>query len=142
LYPADNPAHSLLSSTGCKAFKLVQDKGRTKLITYYQSWADLDKVTNTKFNYEDFSGVWMRYFAPSLNRPRRSPKNNGPHHKQNQEVDSSVEQNKSSKQKQEGGFYAKRKTQQLAKAAVKDLDSTAKLTLLAEIKSLLNRIVN
>ena len=112
------------------------------MITYYQSWDDLDKVTNTQFTYNDFSDVWMRYFAPSLKRSRRSPKNNGLHHKQNQDVDSSVEQNKSSKQKQEGRFYTKRKTDQLIKAAVQNLDSTAKLTLLAEIKSLLNKIVN
>ncbi|PKY52134.1 hypothetical protein RhiirA4_469578 [Rhizophagus irregularis] len=47
LYP-DNPAHSILTPTGCKAFKLIQDRGTRKLITYYESWADLDKVIAKK----------------------------------------------------------------------------------------------
>ncbi|CAB4421558.1 unnamed protein product [Rhizophagus irregularis] len=34
LYPADNPVQSLLSFISCKAFKLIQDKGHMKLITY------------------------------------------------------------------------------------------------------------
>ena len=36
LYP-DNPAHSILTPTGCKAFKIIQDRGTRKLITYYES---------------------------------------------------------------------------------------------------------
>jgi hypothetical protein len=36
LYPADNPAYSMLSPIGYKAFKIIQNKGCLKLITYYQ----------------------------------------------------------------------------------------------------------
>ncbi|CAB4486970.1 hypothetical protein RhiirA5_407621 [Rhizophagus irregularis] len=39
-----NPAHSILTPLGCKAFKLIQDRGTRKLITYYELWADLDRV--------------------------------------------------------------------------------------------------
>ncbi|PKY42824.1 hypothetical protein RhiirA4_456701 [Rhizophagus irregularis] len=38
-----NPAHSILTPTGCKVFKLIQDKGTRKLITYYELWADLQR---------------------------------------------------------------------------------------------------
>lgn len=61
---------------------------------------------------------------------------------QNQDVNSSVVQNNLSKQKQEGEFFAKHKTKQLTRTLEKDLDSIAKLTLLVEIKFLLNKIVN
>ncbi|GBC23672.2 hypothetical protein GLOIN_2v1473242 [Rhizophagus irregularis DAOM 181602=DAOM 197198] len=40
----ENPAHSILTPIGCKAFKLIQDRGICKLITYYESWADLNKT--------------------------------------------------------------------------------------------------
>ncbi|PKY61853.1 hypothetical protein RhiirA4_487414 [Rhizophagus irregularis] len=36
LYP-NNPAQSILTFMGCKAFKLIQDRGTHKLITYYES---------------------------------------------------------------------------------------------------------
>ncbi|PKY50852.1 hypothetical protein RhiirA4_467543 [Rhizophagus irregularis] len=62
LYP-DNPAHSILTPTGCKAFKLIQDRGTRKLITYYKSWADLDKVIGKAFSLDEFMGDWKRYFT-------------------------------------------------------------------------------
>ncbi|PKK69219.1 hypothetical protein RhiirC2_781277 [Rhizophagus irregularis] len=37
----ENPAYSILTPIGCKAFKLIQDRGICKLITYY---ANLDKT--------------------------------------------------------------------------------------------------
>lgn len=39
LYLTNSAYYSILTSTGCKTFKLIQDKGSTcKLITYYESW--------------------------------------------------------------------------------------------------------
>jgi hypothetical protein len=59
LYP-DNPAHSILAPIGCKAFKLIQDRGTCKLIIYYESWADLEKVIGKPFSLDEFTGDWMR----------------------------------------------------------------------------------
>lgn len=142
LYPADNPAQSLLSAIGCKAFKLIQDKGRAKLITYYESWADLDKVVNTKFNFEEFVGVWIRYFAPKLNRPRRSPNHKDQQQKQNQVTNPNVAQDKLMGNKKEGKSFGNNNNTKYQKKVKKDFDNTSKLTLLAEIKNLLNRIAN
>ncbi|PKY31328.1 hypothetical protein RhiirB3_448877 [Rhizophagus irregularis] len=55
LYP-DNPAHLIFTPTGCKAFKLIQDRGTRKLIIYYETWADLDKVIGKAFSLTDFTG--------------------------------------------------------------------------------------
>ncbi|PKC01448.1 hypothetical protein RhiirA5_426688 [Rhizophagus irregularis] len=41
---SNNPAHLILTPTGCKAFKLIQNRGTRKLIIYYETWANLDKV--------------------------------------------------------------------------------------------------
>ncbi|PKY51961.1 hypothetical protein RhiirA4_424900, partial [Rhizophagus irregularis] len=58
---------------GCKAFKIIQDRGTRKLITYYESWADLEKVLGKAFSLDEFTGDWMRYFTPNLKQRRRNP---------------------------------------------------------------------
>ncbi|PKY24610.1 hypothetical protein RhiirB3_388122 [Rhizophagus irregularis] len=57
---SENPAHSILTPIGCKAFKLIQDRGICKLITYYESWADLDKTIGKAFSLNKFTGDWKR----------------------------------------------------------------------------------
>jgi hypothetical protein len=52
LYP-DNPTHSIFTPLGCKAFKLIQDQGTHKLITYYKTWADLEKVIGKPFSLDE-----------------------------------------------------------------------------------------
>ncbi|PKY45085.1 hypothetical protein RhiirA4_459581 [Rhizophagus irregularis] len=49
LYP-DNPAHFILAPLGCKAFKLIQDRGTRKLITYFESW-----VIGKPFSLDEFT---------------------------------------------------------------------------------------
>uniref|UniRef100_U9U2S4 Uncharacterized protein n=1 Tax=Rhizophagus irregularis (strain DAOM 181602 / DAOM 197198 / MUCL 43194) TaxID=747089 RepID=U9U2S4_RHIID len=56
----ENPAHSILTPIGCKAFKLIQDRGICKLITYYESWADLNKTIGKAFSLNKFTGDWKR----------------------------------------------------------------------------------
>ncbi|CAB4434859.1 unnamed protein product [Rhizophagus irregularis] len=50
-----------------------EHRGRRKLIVYFDTWASLDKTLNTEFNFEEFKGVWTRYFSPTLNQPRNKP---------------------------------------------------------------------
>ncbi|GBC23508.2 hypothetical protein GLOIN_2v1473242 [Rhizophagus irregularis DAOM 181602=DAOM 197198] len=71
LYP-ENHAHSILAPIGCKAFKLIQDWDTRKLITYYESWADLNKVIGKPFSLDEFTGDWMMYFTPNLKQRRRN----------------------------------------------------------------------
>uniref|UniRef100_U9UW29 Uncharacterized protein n=1 Tax=Rhizophagus irregularis (strain DAOM 181602 / DAOM 197198 / MUCL 43194) TaxID=747089 RepID=U9UW29_RHIID len=68
VYFTDNFAQSLLSFTDCKAFKIIQNKRQLKLIMYYQLWVDLDKVTNIKFNFQEYKDIWIRYFTLFLNQ--------------------------------------------------------------------------
>ncbi|PKY47547.1 hypothetical protein RhiirA4_462766 [Rhizophagus irregularis] len=74
VYNAESPDQSMLSLLdGALAFKIIQDRGRRKLIVYFDTWSSLDKALNTEFNFEEFKGVWTRYFSPTLNRPRNKP---------------------------------------------------------------------
>ena len=131
LYPEDNPAHSILSPLGCK---VVQDKGRCKLITYYNSWADLDKIINTNLSLQEFTGVWKRYYAPSLNKPRnRFPKKDL---KQKQNQDSNPKAAQNTNQKLGKNF----KVAKQFKKVEKGLDGIDKLTVLAEIRSMLRKL--
>ncbi|PKY48667.1 hypothetical protein RhiirA4_464329 [Rhizophagus irregularis] len=129
LYP-DNPAQSILAPTGCKAFKLIQDRGTRKLITYYESWADLDKVIGKAFNLEEFTGDWKRYYTPNLQR--RKTRNQ----KVNQDSDSKVSQKDTNTIKSD----KKHKKTKRVKKADKSLDGIDKLTVLAEIRSMLRKL--
>uniref|UniRef100_U9UAE1 Uncharacterized protein n=1 Tax=Rhizophagus irregularis (strain DAOM 181602 / DAOM 197198 / MUCL 43194) TaxID=747089 RepID=U9UAE1_RHIID len=44
----DNSAQTILAPLECKAFKLIQDQGTLKLITYYKSWTNIEKVIAKK----------------------------------------------------------------------------------------------
>jgi hypothetical protein len=63
---SDNPVYFILTPTRYKAFKLIQNKDIYKLITYYELWADLDKVFGKAFSLDEFTGDWKRYFTPNL----------------------------------------------------------------------------
>ncbi|PKB99564.1 hypothetical protein RhiirA5_429501 [Rhizophagus irregularis] len=44
----DNSAQTILAPLKCKAFKLIQDQGTLKLITYYKFWTNIEKVIAKK----------------------------------------------------------------------------------------------
>uniref|UniRef100_U9SYZ6 Uncharacterized protein n=1 Tax=Rhizophagus irregularis (strain DAOM 181602 / DAOM 197198 / MUCL 43194) TaxID=747089 RepID=U9SYZ6_RHIID len=55
VYNAENPTQSMLSQLdSALAFKIIQDHERRKLIAYFDTWASLDKVFNTEFNFKEF----------------------------------------------------------------------------------------
>ncbi|CAB4442703.1 unnamed protein product [Rhizophagus irregularis] len=128
LYP-DNPAHSILVPLGCKAFKIIQDRGTRKLITYYESWADLEKVLGKAFSLDEFTGDWMRYFTPNLKQRRRNPQ------KVNQEGGSKVRTTNTNTQSSK-----KQKVTKEIKNIDKALGGIDKLTVLAEIRSMLRKL--
>ena len=57
LYPINDLSQSSISPLKCKAFKVVQDSNTRKLIMYFENWAKLDKVINTTFNFQEFTGI-------------------------------------------------------------------------------------
>ncbi|GET62997.1 hypothetical protein GLOIN_2v1777349 [Rhizophagus irregularis DAOM 181602=DAOM 197198] len=60
VYNTENPAQSmLLQPDGALAFKIIQDHEHKKLIVYFDTWASLDKVLNTKFNFKEFKDIWI-----------------------------------------------------------------------------------
>ncbi|CAB4415329.1 unnamed protein product [Rhizophagus irregularis] len=128
LYP-DNPAHSVLVPLGCKAFKIIQDRGTRKLITYYESWADLEKVLGKAFSLDEFTGDWMRYFTPNFKQRRRNPQ------KVNQEGGSKVRTTNTNTQSSK-----KQKVAKEIKNIDKALGGIDKLTVLAEIRSMLRKL--
>src|SRR4051794_40574106 len=56
LYPED-PTQSPILYLGCKYFKIMQERNTRKLITYYERWEDLDKVTGKEINLQEYTGV-------------------------------------------------------------------------------------
>ncbi|PKY57389.1 hypothetical protein RhiirA4_478416 [Rhizophagus irregularis] len=138
LYPSD-PFQLPISHLGYKAFKVVQEKSTYKLITYYKNWADLDKITNTKLNLQEYEGI--RYFTSQLSKDRNQLPRSGCNQKKNQDsankVGPNTTNNKNKEGKPDGNSYT-------LKNLKKGLDSseTEKLTLLAEIRSLLRRLEN
>ncbi|CAB5365102.1 unnamed protein product [Rhizophagus irregularis] len=128
LYP-ENPAHSILAPIGCKAFKLIQDQGTRKLITYYELWADLEKVIGKPFSLNEFTGDWMRYFTPNLKQRKRNLQ------KVNQEENSKVRTNIINTQ-----LSKKTKVAKEIKNIDKALGGIDKLTILAEIRSMLRKL--
>ncbi|CAB4416855.1 unnamed protein product [Rhizophagus irregularis] len=136
VYNAENPTQSMLSQLdGALAFKIIQDRGRRKLIMYFDTWASLDKALNTEFNFEEFKGVWTRYFSPTLNWPRnKPPKKTNSTQKQNQDKNLNVLQKNLDGQKQEGKSLGKKKK---STSKNKGFDGNDKLTILAEIRALL-----
>ncbi|CAB4432904.1 unnamed protein product [Rhizophagus irregularis] len=69
----DNPTHSIFTPTGCKAFKLIQDRSTRKLITYYELWVNLDKVIGKAFSLDEFTSDWKSWIRNirRLNEPRK-----------------------------------------------------------------------
>ncbi|CAB4416986.1 unnamed protein product [Rhizophagus irregularis] len=114
---------------GCKAFKIIQDRSTRKLITYYESWADLEKVLGKAFSLDEFTGDWVRYFTPNLKQRRRNPQ------KVNQEGDSKVRTTNSNTQSSK-----KQKVAKEIKNIDKALGGIDKLTILAEIRSMLRKL--
>ncbi|CAB4417349.1 unnamed protein product [Rhizophagus irregularis] len=125
----DNPAHSILAPLGCKAFKLIQDRSTRKLITYYESWTDLEKVLDMSFSLDEFTGDWTRYFTPNLKQRRRNPQ------KVNQDGDSKVQTNSNTNQSSN-----KHKVTKEIKKIDKVLGGIDKLTVLAEIRSMFRKL--
>ena len=138
VYNAENPILSMLSQLdGALAFKIIQDRGRRKLITYFDTWASLDKALNTDFNFEEFKGVWTRYFSPTLNRPRnKPPKKTDSTQKQNQDKNLNGSQKNLDGQKQKGKSLGKKSN------ILRKFDGNDKLTILAEIRALLRSLAN
>ncbi|CAB4425175.1 unnamed protein product [Rhizophagus irregularis] len=141
VYNAENPTQSMLSQLdGTLAFKIIQDRGRRKLITYFDTWASLDKALNTEFNFEEFKGVWTHYFSPTLNRPKnKPPKKTDSTQKQNQDKNLNVTQKDLDGQKQKGKSLGKKKQ---STSKNKGFDGNDKLTILAEIRALLRSLAN
>jgi hypothetical protein len=64
----DAISHHFLVEIGCKYYKIVKDlsKGFHKLITYYRSYNALERVLNTKFNWQGMKKqTWQRHFIPN-----------------------------------------------------------------------------
>ncbi|CAB4405851.1 unnamed protein product [Rhizophagus irregularis] len=102
--------------------------------------ASLDKALNTEFNFEEFKGVWTRYFSPTLNRPRnKPPKKTDSTQKQNQDKNLNVTQKDLDEQKQKGKSLGKKKQ---STSKNKGFDGNDKLTILAEIRALLRSLAN
>jgi hypothetical protein len=90
----------------------------------------LDKVIGKAFNLDEFTGDWKRYYTPNLQR-RRSR-----HQKVNQDDDSKVSQKDTNTNKSD----KKHKETKRAKKTDMSLDGVDKLTVLAEIRSMLRKL--
>ncbi|CAB4478167.1 unnamed protein product [Rhizophagus irregularis] len=143
LYPSDI-FQSPISHLGCKAFKVIQEKSTRKFIMYYENWADLDKITNTKLNLQEYEGVWIRYFSPQLSKGRNQSPRSGRTQKQNQDLANKIGPNTINNKNKEGKSNRKKQNSSTLKNLKKGLNGseTGKLTLLAEIRSLLRRLEN
>ncbi|PKY40632.1 hypothetical protein RhiirA4_416007 [Rhizophagus irregularis] len=126
----DNPTHSIFTPTGCKAFKLIQDRSTCKLITYYELWVNLDKVIGKAFSLGEFTSDWKRYYTLNL-KQRRSY-----HQKVKQNDDSKISQKNTNTIK----LDKKHKETKRAKKIDKSLDGIDKLTVLADIKLMLRKL--
>ena len=125
---------------GALAFKIIQDRGRRKLIVYFNSWASLDKTLNTPFSFQEYKGVWTQYFLPTLNWPRNRPiKKTDSTQKQNQELTLNVSQKDGDSQNKKGKRERKKKQ---STSNISGLDGKDKLTILAEIQTLLRSLAN
>ncbi|EXX60830.1 uncharacterized protein OCT59_007390 [Rhizophagus irregularis] len=111
---------------------------------YYENWADLDKITNTKLNLQEYEGVWIRYFSPQLSKGRNQSPRSGRTQKQNQDLANKIGPNTINNKNKEGKSNRKKQNSSTLKNLKKGLNGseTGKLTLLAEIRSLLRRLEN
>ncbi|CAB4421244.1 unnamed protein product [Rhizophagus irregularis] len=143
LYPSDS-SQSPISHLGCKAFKVVQEKSTCKLITYYKNWADLNKITNTKMNLQEYEGVWTRYFSSQLSKGHNRSPRSGRNQKQNQNSANKVGPTTTDNKNKEGKPSGKKNNSYTLKNLKKGLDGSelGKLMLLAKIRSLLRRLEN
>jgi hypothetical protein len=101
----------------------------------------LDKIIGTKINLPEYEGVWQRYFSPQLSKGRNRPPRSDRDQKKNQDTHHKVDKNKSDDKTTKGKSFGKKhvdKTNQLMD--IKDLDGKGRLTILAEIRSILRRL--
>ncbi|GBC13174.1 uncharacterized protein OCT59_010685 [Rhizophagus irregularis] len=99
---------------------------------------------NTKLNLPEFEGVWTWYFSPQLSKGRNRPPKSGRNQKQNQDSANKVGSNTANNKTKEGKPSRKKQNSFIIKNLKKGLNSSksGKLTLLAEIRSLLRRLEN
>src|SRR3954454_7069242 len=135
LYPEDR-TQSPISYLGCKYFKIVQERKTRKLITYYESWADLDKVTGKDINIQEFTGVWQRYFSPQLSRGRNRPPRSASYQKKNQAAGHKPPTNKTEYTNKSSSTFGKKKSNKALHLEKVD-SGTDRVAILAEIRAIL-----
>jgi hypothetical protein len=95
------------------------------------------------FNFQEYKDVWMKYFTPTLSWfYNRLLKKNSLYYKQNQDVKPKVTLKNLGNKNQESKSFGKGQIRRNLKSMEKNLDSTSKLILLAEIQNQLSRFAN
>lgn len=65
LYKSTGELHPVLKRPGVKAFKIVHDRQKRKLILYLESWDTLSALIGTKLVWDDSSVLhWCRHDSP------------------------------------------------------------------------------